>query len=273
MASSRSTGCAIAIAVVLALVLVLLRLVVARSLIYPGSPVAFPPDLESRVPGARLLRYYSADGAPLEGAFLRSADPAGPVAVCFHGNAESAAQGLSWSGALVRNGIDVFLPEVRGYGGLSGRPTEKHFYEDGEAALDALRAEGIPPERTVLLGRSLGSGIAVELALRRPCKQLILVSPYTSMVDMGRLVVGALAPLVIPDRYDSLSKIGRVRMPIVILHGTRDEVIPIRMGRALAAAAPEARYIEVPDARHNEFPGLEEKLVEVIQPAPGAVSR
>jgi fermentation-respiration switch protein FrsA (DUF1100 family) len=267
MPSSRATGCAVTIAVVLVLLLILPRLF-ARSLIYPGSPVAFPPDLASRVPGARLLRYRSADGTRLAGALLQSADPAGPVAIYFHGNAESAAQGLSWAGTLVRNVIDVFLPEVRGYGGLDGRPTEKHLYADGEAALDALRAAGIPPERTVLLGRSLGSGIAVELALRRPCRQLLLVSPYTTMVDMGRLMVGPIALLVVPDRYDSLSKIGRLRVPVVILHGTRDEVIPVQMGRALAAAAPGARYIEVPEAGHNDFPGLEERLVREILPRP-----
>jgi hypothetical protein len=266
MASSRPTGCAVGILVVLAIGILLLRFFVARSLIYPGSPVAFPPDLERRIPGARLLRYHSADGTPLEGALLRSAVPAGPVAVYFHGNAESAAQSLSWVGTLVGHGISVFLPEVRGFGGLPGRITEKHLYMDGEAALDALRAEGIPPERTALLGRSLGTGIAVELALRCPCRQLVLVSPYTSMVDMGRLVVGPLAPLVVPDRLDSLDKIGRVRMPVVILHGTRDEVIPVRMGRALAAAAPRgSRYIEVPEARHNDFPGLEEVLMEAMK--------
>jgi len=264
MASSRTTGCAVSVVVVLFLIVLVLRFFVARSLIYPGSPVAFPPDLESRLPGARLLRYRSADGTSLEGALLRSADPVAPVAVYFHGNAESAAQSLSWVGTLAGRGIGVFLPEVRGFGGLAGRITEDHLYADGEAALVALRAEGVPPERTILLGRSLGTGIAVELALRCPCRQLVLVSPYTSMVDMGRLVVGPLAPLVVPDRLDNLAKIGRVRMPIVILHGTRDEVIPVRMGRALAVAAPGSRYIEVPAARHNEFPGLEELLVEAM---------
>lgn len=266
MASSRTTGCAVSVIVVLFLIVLVLRFFVARSLIYPGSPVAFPPDLESRLPGARLLRYRSSDGTPLEGALLRSADPAAPVAVYFHGNAESAAQSLSWVGTLAGRGIGVFLPEVRGFGGLPGRITEDHLYADGEAALAALRAAGVPPERTILLGRSLGTGIAVELALRCPCRQLVLVSPYTSMVDMGRLVVGPLAPLVVPDRLDNLAKIGRVRMPIVILHGTRDEVIPVRMGRALAMAAPapRSRYIEVPAARHNEFPGLEELLVEAM---------
>lgn len=263
MASTRATGCAITIVLVVVLPLVFLRLI-SRSLIYPGSPVPFPSDLDRRNPGAVLLRYRSADGFPLAGAYLPASDPRAPVAVYFHGNAESAAQNLDLATALVRSGITVFLPEVRGYGGLGGRPTEQHLYKDGEAALEALRSMGIPPERLVLVGRSLGCGIAVELALRHPCAKLVLISPYTSMVDMGRLVVGPVAPLVVPDRYDNLAKIGRLKMPVVILHGTQDEVIPVRMGRALAAAAPGVRYIEVPEASHNDFPGLEGRVARAV---------
>jgi pimeloyl-ACP methyl ester carboxylesterase len=261
--STRASGCAITAAIVLLVPLILLRLI-ARPLIYPGSPVAFPRDLESRFPGARLLRYASADGTQLEGALFPAGEPGAPVAVYFHGNAESAAQGLSWAEPLRRKNIGLFLPEVRGFGGVAGRPTEQHLYADGEAALATLRAQGVPPKRTILLGRSLGTGLAVELALRHPCEQLILVSPYTSMTDLGRTLVGPLAPLLVPDRYDNLAKIARLRTPVVILHGTRDEVIPVRMGRELAAAGKGVRFIEVPEAMHNEFPGLEELVLGVI---------
>jgi uncharacterized protein len=264
MASSRTTGCAITALVLAVLPLLFLRLI-SRSLMYPGSGVAFPSDLASRNPGAILLHYRSADGTPLEGALLRAAAEA-PTAVYFHGNAESAAQNLDLAAALVRAGISVFLPEMRGYGGLQGRPTERHLYADGEAALEALRSSGVPAEKIVLVGRSLGTGIAVELALRHPCAKLVLISPYTSMVDMGRLIAGPLAPLVVPDRYDNLGKIGRLGMPVVILHGTRDDVIPVRMGRALEAAAPGVQYIEVPEASHNDFPGLAGRLAQAVLP-------
>ena len=73
---------------------------------------------------------------------------------------------------------------------------------------------------------------------------------------MGRLVAGPLAPLVVRDRFDSLSKIARVSAPVVLLHGSRDDVVPVAMGRRLAAARPDARYVEVPGATHNDFPGL-----------------
>jgi len=238
----------------------------ARSMIYPGSPVAFPraEDLARRLPAARLLDYRSSDGIALRGALVAATDPSAPVAVYFHGNAESAAQNLPFAADLADLGIGVFLAEFRGYGGLEGSPSEDGLYADGEAAVDAVQATGVRPERLILIGRSLGSGVATELALRKPCALLVLISPYTSMVDMGRGLAGSAAPLAVPDRYDNLAKIARVRCPVVILHGTRDDVISVTMGRALAAAAPGASLVEVPGASHNDFPGLEELVVREI---------
>lgn len=238
----------------------------ARSMIYPGSPVPFPSaeDLARHIEGVRLIDYESADGNALRGAFVPAADPASPVAVYFHGNAESAAHNLPFAADLARRGIGVFLAEYRGYGGLPGTPTEDGLYADGEAAVEAVLAQGVKTERLVLVGRSLGSGVATELAVRHPCALLVLISPYTSMVDMGKAIAGPVASLAVPDRYDNLDKIGRVKCPSVVLHGTRDDVVPVTMGRALAAMSPGAKLIEIPSATHNDFPGLEGLVAEEI---------
>jgi hypothetical protein len=238
----------------------------ARSMIYPGSPVPFRPeaDLARRLPGTRLVDYRSADGNALRGALVPAAEPGAPVAVYFHGNAESAAQNLPFAADLAGRGIGVFLAEYRGYGGLPGSPSEEGLYADGEAAVDAALAAGAKPERLLLIGRSLGSGVATELAVRRSCALLVLISPYTSMVDMGRGIAGPAAGLAVPDRYDNLEKIGRTRCPVVILHGSRDDVVPVAMGRALAAAAPGITYVEIAGASHNDFPGLEELAAREI---------
>lgn len=238
----------------------------ARSVIYPGSPVPFPraEELARRLPGARLLDYRSSDGIALRGVLVPAVDPAAPVAVYFHGNAESAAQNLPFAMDLAGRGVGVFLAEYRGFGGLEGTPTEDGLYADGDAAVGAVRAAGAPPERLVLIGRSLGSGVATELAVRHPCALLVLISPYTSIVDMGKIIAGPAATLAVPDRYDNLAKLPRVRCPVVILHGTRDEIIPVRMGRALAKAVPGATLVEVPEASHNDFPGLEELAAREI---------
>lgn len=238
-------------------------------MIYPGSPVPFPStaDLARRYPAARLLEYRSVDGISLQGALVPAADPAAPVAVYFHGNAESAAQNLPFAAEMARRGLGVFLAEYRGYAGLPGSPTEDGLYADGEAAIDAVLATGVPAERLVLVGRSLGSGVATEMALRRPCALLVLISPYTSMVEMGKQIAGPAASLMVPDRYDNLSKLARVPAPVVILHGARDNVVPVTMGRELAAAVPSATYVEIPAASHNDFPGLEELVEREIKKA------
>lgn len=232
----------------------------ARSMIYPGSPVPLPSEegLARLLPHARLIDYRSSDGIALRGVLVPAADPAAPVAVYFHGNAESAAQNLPFASDLTKRGISIFLAEYRGFGGLKGKPTEDGLYADGDAAVEAVRKAGARPEKLVLMGRSLGTGVATELAVRHPCALLVLISPYTSMVDMGRGLAGPAANLAVPDHYDNLAKIPRVHCPIIILHGTRDEIIPVRMGRALAAAAPGITLVEAPEATHNDFPGLEE---------------
>jgi fermentation-respiration switch protein FrsA (DUF1100 family) len=263
-----------AIAVVTALVAgatVLALRALSRSVIYPGSDLAFPPqdELARAIPGASLLQYAVSHGPTLTGALVRAQSDSGPgfrrVIAFFHGNAESAAGNLPLAALFAEAGVDVFLAEYRGYGGNAGRPSEEGLYSDGEAGLDALSRLGYRQENVVLVGRSLGTGVAAELAFRRPAALLVLVSPFTSAVEMGRVAVGRLAPLLVADRFDTLSKIGRVRSPVVILHGTLDEVVPVAMGRRLAAASPGARYVEVPAASHNEFPGLLELILEELR--------
>ncbi len=108
----------------------------------------------------------------------------------------------------------------------------------------------------MLVGRSLGTGVAVELARRSPPALLVLVSPYTSFADLGRGLVGPLAPLVVADRFDNLSKIGTLAGPVTILHGTKDEVIPFRMGERLAAAGRGVRFVPLDGRGHNDIPDL-----------------
>lgn len=239
----------------------------SRWMLFPGGPTPFPPreSLSRLAPAARLASYSAPGGPALTGAYFPPASAADPVALYFHGNAESAALNLGLAEELHATGLGVFLAEYRGYGGCPGRPTEKGLYADGEAALDWLVASGVPVENVVPVGRSLGCGVAVELALRRPPRGVVLVSAYTSVVDMGRLVVGPLAPLVVLDRFDNLGKIARVRAPVTLIHGTRDEVVPVAMGRKLSAARPDARWVELPGASHNDVPGLGRLLAEAVR--------
>jgi fermentation-respiration switch protein FrsA (DUF1100 family) len=256
------------IAVVLVVGAFLLLRVLARSITFAGPRAPMPEEtqLTSRCPNARLVAYETARGISSKGIVVRAGSRADARILYFHGNAESAMQNLPLAEELARHGIDTFLAEYRGYSGLSGRPTEAGLYQDGEAA---LRAFGDVPDSPgiVFVGRSLGSGVAVEIASRRPPRLLILISPYTSLVDMGRSLVGPLAPVLVPDRFDNLSKIAALTCPIVILHGTRDEVVPFEMGRRLAAAGRNVRFVPLEGRGHNDIPDLPCLLLNEIRSA------
>src|SRR5439155_12397465 len=137
----------------------------ARSVLFPGSSIPLPSSRDLREE-TRLVDYASADGTRLRGAWTRSGREGAPTVLFFHGNAESAAQNLPFAAALARLGVDSFLAEYRGYGGLSGTPTETSLYADALAAREMLRSSGVGADRLVLAGRSLGTGVAVELAAR-----------------------------------------------------------------------------------------------------------
>jgi fermentation-respiration switch protein FrsA (DUF1100 family) len=225
-------------------------------------------ELSRRIPNARLVAYGTAGGLSSKGIVVRAGLAPDARVLYFHGNAESAAQNLPLADELARGGIDTFLAEYRGYSGLPGRPSEAGLYQDAEAALDAF-GEGRDSPGVVLVGRSLGSGVAVELASRRPPRLLILVSPYTSLVDMGRSLVGPLAPVLVPDRFDNLSKIAALKCPVVVVHGTRDEVVPFEMGRRLAAAGRNVRFVPLEGRTHNDLPELPRLLLAEIRRAHG----
>lgn len=255
-------GCGATIVAPAVLAAVMLNAFV-RSMIFPAAQTSFPEPRAGE--GWNVARYEAADGLRLAGAFFPPPASDRPVLLYFHGNAEAAAHNLPLAAELRARGFGVFLAEYRGYGGLGGSPSEEGLYVDGEAALAEIGRRGVPASHVVLVGRSLGSGVAVELATRHRVAAVVLVSAYTSIVDMGRIVAGPLAPLVVRDRFDSLGKAARVAAPLVILHGARDDVVPVAMGRRLAAARPDARFVEVAGATHNDFPGLAGLLADEVE--------
>lgn len=230
----------------------------ARSVLFPGCPVGFPParELARLAPGARIAEVRTGDGLALLVAFCPSGVEDAPVAVYFHGNGESAAQNLPLARVAGAAGVDVLLAEYRGYGGNPGSPSEAGLYEDAEAALAWLEAQGIARGRVILTGRSIGTGVAVEMAHRGHGRALVLVSPFTRIADLARRMIGPLAAGLVFDPFDNLAKIAKVRVPVVVVHGTEDELIPYGMGTAIAKAAPDGRLVAVDGGTHNELPGL-----------------
>lgn len=184
----------------------------------------------------------------------------GVTLLWFHGNAGNISHRLD--NILILNqrlGVSVLVIDYRGYGLSEGKPSEKGLYMDAEAAFGYLIDEhGLEAERDVVLfGRSLGVGVAVEMGTRYKVKGVILESGFTSIREMAE---SSGSPLPIPlaltlfeARYDSLSKIGRVESPVMVLHGDRDDTVPYWMAEKLYASASEPKTLyRIRGASHND---------------------
>jgi len=201
------------------------------------------------------LRLTAEDGASIHGWFLPAPSSKPGYAILFcHGNAGNISHRLTKSRLLRPLGLAILLFDYRGYGRSEGTPSEEGTYWDAEAAYRYLvDKKGYSPDRIVLYGESLGAAVALELALRRASRALILESPFTSVPDMGQRIFPYL-PLrwLLRYRYDNLAKIPGLREPIFILHSPQDDVVPYEMGRRLFEAAPEPKRFFQLSGDHNE---------------------
>jgi hypothetical protein len=227
----------------------------------PGGP---HPEPAASV-GVRRVAYAADDGQPLFGYLVAPPAPAerGPVLLAFHGNAELAAHTIPWAREVARRtGWSLLLAEYRGYGGLPGRPAYDGSRRDALAAYRWLRdALGVPAGRIGLFGYSLGSAVAAELAAglgdaERPAV-LVLQAPFTSTHDMARAIaprwLSAAWPLIGRVPFDTRRRVAAADAPVWVVHGDADRVIPVRMGRAVHAAARRpGGLLVVPGADHAD---------------------
>lgn len=178
-----------------------------------------------------------------------------PVLVYFHGNGVVMGDVLWMAHEFSKRGLGVVLVEYRGYGLSAGvAPSEEGLYEDAETVLAALAARGVESRRILLFGESLGTGVAVEMAARGRGAWLALVTPYTSITDAAsRFILGLPASVLMRERFESLSKAPQIRLPVLIVHGTDDSVVPYSMGTKLSTAFPHARLITVRGGHHNDL--------------------
>ena len=161
-----------------------------------------------------------------------------PVILYLHGNGGALAGRSTIFAAMAAAGNGVLGVGYPGYGGNAGDPAETAMHRAALANYDWLRRAGIAANRIVIVAHSMGTGVAVPLAVERPVAGLVLESPFTSMTDAAqRAVPWAPVRWLITDRFDSAARIGAVRAPIAWVHGTDDMLIPIEMGARLLARA------------------------------------
>lgn len=201
------------------------------------------------------LFFETGDGLKLNGWYIPHAAPVATL-LWFHGNAGNISHRVENIRLLhERVPVNVFIFDYRGYGRSEGSVSETGTYRDASAALAYLRGRtDVDPETIVFFGRSLGAAVAAELASRERCLALILETPFASIAEMARDLYPFL-PLrsLLRTRYDTLDKIQRIRAPLLILHGDRDEIVPFRQAKKIFSAAPEPKeFYVIRGARHND---------------------
>jgi len=217
----------------------------------------FPaPQRDAFAPGdGRLLTTLARDGVTVHATqFL--GPRSSPVIVYFHGNGVVMGDELWMAHEFLRRGLGVVLAEYRSYGlsSGSGPPSEPGLYADAEAVLALLAAQGIAAERIALFGESLGTGVAAEMAARGHGSSLVLVAPFTSIPEVAsRFAFGLPVRLLMREHFDTLAKSARVAVPVLVLHGTDDAVVPYAMGVKLAARLRHARLISVAGGHHTDL--------------------
>jgi fermentation-respiration switch protein FrsA (DUF1100 family) len=178
-----------------------------------------------------------------------------PTLLYFHGNAGNLADRAPRIARFMGESWGVYMLSYRGYGGSTGSPSEAANVADARLAYHALLKEGVPPASIVAYGESLGSGVAVRIAAELAVAGIILDAPFTSISEIAARAYPFLpVRLLLIDRYESTRYIGAIKSPLLILHGARDGIVPVAMGRELARLAPEPKTLVVfPDGNHSDL--------------------
>jgi fermentation-respiration switch protein FrsA (DUF1100 family) len=213
--------------------------------------------------------FAASDGVKLHGWFF----PAGTnspraqlaVIVC-HGNGGNISHRLALYDALLATGVNVFAFDYRGYGLSEGKPGEQGTYLDAVAAHAWLRQRGFAATNLIAYGESLGGGIASELAVREPCGGLVLEKTFTSLTDLGAELYPFLPVRTLGSiRYDTRSRLPRLRVPVLVMHSRADTLIPFHHAERNFAAANEPKwFVELP-GDHNDGIVDREKFLAAME--------
>ena len=215
-------------------------------LLYP-APRAIGPTTG----GFEQISYRTEDGLSLEAGY-RAAKPGKPTLIYFHGNGTDWVSSVVATDRLVRAGYGVLAAEYRGYRGNPGTPNEEGLYRDGRAALGYLSAKGIAENEIVIVGNSIGSGVAVQMARETNPRALVLISPFASLSELvGEKFRWLPTGLLLRDKYENAARLADIRSGILILHGDADSLIAHAHAEQLAAANLRTRLELFAGAGHD----------------------
>jgi uncharacterized protein len=227
--------------------------VVQRSFLFPIPTAARTAPQAAGFPEAEETQLTTADGEKVI-VWHVPAKPGHPVILYFHGNGDFLAGFFARFRDLIADGTGIVALSYRGYAGSSGQPSERGLSLDAAAAY-AFTTARYSADKIVVWGFSLGTGVAVALAAEQPVGKLILEAPYTSTADLAASIFWFMpVRLVMRDQFRSDQRIARLKVPLLIMHGTNDRAIPIVFGERLFALAPEPkRMVRFPGGGHENL--------------------
>ena len=220
-----------------------------RDLIYPGA--GGRPGLVASEAGFDEVMLTTDDGLKLR-ALYRAPRPGMPTLLMFHGNGGAVSESAAALRPLIPAGYGMLLSEYRGFGGNPGQPSEQGLYRDARAAWRWLRDKGVSSDHIVIIGYSLGTGVAAELALEHAPRALILIAGYTSIPHVaGQHYPWVPAEWLVTERFRTVDKLPRIACPVLLLHGRNDDTIPASNSVALAKIRPDAKLELVAGTGHG----------------------
>lgn len=231
---------------VFALVAAALLYTQQRRMIFP-APQDYP---RAALPGFRLVHTDTEDGLRLS-AFYRPAAPGKKTILFFHGNGDNMRGAIEATRGPAAAGHGLMLVEYRGYGGNPGSPDEVGFYRDGAAAMRWLGAAGVAPRDIVVIGNSIGSGPATEIALRHEVAALMLVSGFSDLPSVVRRQVPFVPRWLVRDRFDNGAKLARVKAPVFLMHGDADTLVTPDNVKRLVQARRDATVARLAGIGHE----------------------
>lgn len=233
-----------------------------RSFIFePEAALQTTPDRDGlKFEPVRIPSGSGTERAELFGWWIPAEQADAPTLLYLHGNFRNVSYNVEHAMRLHRLGVNVLLVDYRGYGQSGGgMPSESKVYEDAESAWNYVSSKGIPPKRIIIYGHSLGGAIAIDLASRHPeAAGLITESTFSSMQAMGELNYGFLPiGFLLNQRFDSIQKIGQIKIPVLLLHGTWDKKIPYGMAQQLYERAPQPKTLKlIEGGEHSNSSGI-----------------
>lgn len=239
---------AIVLASILAIYLALVGFLYAAQgpIIYPA-----PRTIGPAAGGFEEIVYRTSDGLDLRAGY-RAAKSGYPTIVYFHGNGADWVSSVVATDRLVPEGYGVLAAEYRGYRGNPGTPSEEGLYRDGRAAIAFLAERDVSANDLVIIGNSIGSGVAVQMASETEPAALVLISPFASLTGLAAEKLSWLPTgLLLRDRYENVQKLHAINAPTLLLHGDADSLIPHRHALMLAEANPRAELRIFPGVGHD----------------------